>query len=185
MSVDLEATLRTPITLAVLIDRTRNVLADLLGGVEVPYLAVLTDRRRGRALGPAGLSAAVIGEPIEPDQDGLSGSVFYDIDIPATGDGVRLMVIDFIGEASIDDDRHAVFSPSRTPVGITVATGLALATAQLGDGEFVDDEIRMLTPPVRDPDEVISRTRLEGPADDFVGQCTKYLRQFPGSTELA
>lgn len=176
--------MRTPITLAVLIDRTRNVLADLLGGVDVPDLAVVTDRRRGRQLGPAGLAAAVIGEPIEPDADGLSGSVFYDIDVPATGDGVRLMVIDFIGEASIDDDRHAVFSPSRTAVGVTVATGLALATAQLADGEFVDDEIRMLTPPVREPDEMVNRTRLDGPADNFVVQCGKYLKQFPNLTEL-
>jgi hypothetical protein len=184
VSIDLEATLRTPITLALLIDRARTVLSDLLGGVEVPDIAVMTDYRRARRLGPAGLSAAVIGEPIEPDEGGLSGSIFYDIEVTTTSDAIRLMVIDFIGEASIDDDRHAVFSPSRTCVGVTVATGLALAAAQLADGEFVDDEIRMLTPPVREPDEFIGRTRLSGPADAFAVQCVKYARQFPALKDL-
>lgn len=189
MSVDLEATLREPVTLAALIERAYAVLSDLLGIITVPNLAVFVDRRYqkgirvvpGRCLGAAELAATVIGGPIAQDVTGLSGSIHFEIDVRATGDGVRLMVLDYHDEhfGEFRGYRHAVFSPCRTCVGVTVATGLALAAAQLACGEYLDEEIRMLRPEARVPGQVIDRTRLPEGSGDFAAQCEKYLRQFP------
>jgi hypothetical protein len=128
MSVDLEATLRKPVTLAAVLERAH-----------------------------------------------------FEIDVPATGDGVRLMVADYHHEqfGELRGYRHAVFSPYRTCVGVAVATGLALAAAQLACGEYLDEQIRMLRPQVHEPGQVINRTRLPQGSGDFAAQCEKYLRQFP------
>jgi hypothetical protein len=77
-----------------------------------------------------------LGEPIAQDEAGLAGSVHLEIDVPATGDGVRLMVIDFKHEqfGELRGHRVAVFSPYRTCVSVAVAVGLALAAAELGRG---------------------------------------------------
>ncbi|WP_157239064.1 hypothetical protein [Catenuloplanes japonicus] len=77
-------------------------------------------------------------------------------------------------------ERSAVFSPYRTWVGVTVAVGLALATARLAGGRYVDEQIGMLTGgPDHEPDQVIHRTRLRRePGDGFPARCEAYLRQF-------
>lgn len=189
MSVDLEATLHTPVTLAALLDRARTILSGLLGITTVPDLGVFVDRRyqQGKRIGPgrcldaAGLAATVIGDPIAPDGADGAGSIHFEIDVPATGDGVRLMVIDFHDEqfGKSSGPQHAVFSPYRTCVGVAVAAGLALAAAQLAHGEYLDEEIRMLRPGVHEPSQVINRTRLPEGNSDFAAQCERYLRQFP------
>ncbi|MEV7553117.1 hypothetical protein AB0N89_26200 [Amycolatopsis sp. NPDC089917] len=189
MSVDLEATLRQPITLAAMIEQTRTTLSDLLGVTDVPDLEVFADRQYrqgartdpGRRLDAAGLAAAVIGDPIAPGESGLSGGVHFEIDVPATGDGVSLMVIDHRHE-QFGEYRHrcAVFSPDRTCVGVVVATGLALAAARLARGEYLDEEIRMVRPGLTEPDQVVDQTRLAEGGSDFAARCETYLRQFPG-----
>jgi len=67
----------------------------------------------------------------------------------------------------------------RTCVGVALATGLAVATARLAAGRYVDEQIGMLTGAEHEPDHVIRRTRLSERGDDFALQCEKYLRQFP------
>lgn len=188
MSVDLAATVRVPTTLAAVVDRARGVLSTLLDLPTVPDLVIVVDRphQQGARTGPdrrpdvVNLGATVIGHPMAPDGTGAAG-VPVKIDVPATGDGVRLMEIDLHDPefGAFDDDRRAVVSPGRTCVGVTMATGVALAVAQLARGEFLDDEIRMLRPAVRDPDQVIGRTRLRGAEGDFAARCEEYLRQFP------
>lgn len=189
MSVDLAATLRQPITLAAMLERTRTILSDLLGIARVPDLEIFVDRQYqqgvrttpGRCLDAAELAAAVIGDPIAPDATDLDDGAHFEIDVPTTGDQVRLMVIDLHDEEFGEDrlHRHALFSPCRSCVGVAVATCLALAVAQLARGEYLDDEICMLRPGVRETDRVIDRTRLSEGGSDFAAQCEKYLRQFP------
>lgn len=81
MSVDLRATLRKPITLAEVLEQARTILSALLGMITVPGLAAFADRRYqqgtrtdpGHCLDAADLAATVIGDPIPPDETGLSG----------------------------------------------------------------------------------------------------------------
>jgi len=117
MSVDLDATLRKPITLAAVLEQARTIVPDLLGIITVPGLVVFGDRQYqqgartdpGRCLDAAELAGAVIGDPIASDETGLSGSTRFEIDVPATGDGVRLMVADHHHEqlARYDPDQAA------------------------------------------------------------------------------
>jgi hypothetical protein len=166
VSVDLEATLRKPITLAAMREQARTILSDLLGAATVPDLAIFADRQYrqgvrtdpGRCLDAAELTATAIGGPIAPDETGVSASIDFEIDVPATG---------------------ALYSAPVGRVGVTVAIGLTLAVAQLADGDYLDEQIRMLRPEVREPMQVISRTRLPEDASEFTTQCEKYLRQFP------
>jgi hypothetical protein len=187
VSVDLGATLGKSITLGAVVDESHAILAALLGVAAVPDLAVFVDREYdrgvrvgpGRRLGVTELAATIVGDPIAPEPNGMSGSVHFEVDLPSTGDGVFFTVIDHTGEAA-DGHRHVVLSPNRTCVGVVLATSLALAAALRSNGDYVDDEIRMLRPPVRDPVEVIGRTRLSGVGNDFAARCEQYLRQFPG-----
>jgi hypothetical protein len=192
MSVSLEASMYKPITLAAVIDQTRDILSGLLGLATMPELVVVADRQYddgvrtdpGHRLDAAELGGTVIGDPIPPDELGLSGSVHYEIDVPATGDGVGLTVMDFHHEefAELRGYRHAMLDPYRTSVSKTVATGVALAVAQLADGEIVDDQIGRFIPRVSDPGQIIDLTRLPEPGTDFTTQCETYMRQFPRHT---
>jgi hypothetical protein len=185
MSVELVASLGKPVTLDAVLRSGRQVVSDLLGAA-APDLVVFADRRYhqgertddGRRLTTAELKETVVGNRIPPAADGLVGSLHFDIDVPATGDGVFLMVVDHQGDG-LDDGRHAVFTPYRTCVGVAVAVSLALATAGLAGGRYVDEQIGMVTPAEDEPDEVINRTRLAERGQDFAFQCERYLRQFP------
>jgi hypothetical protein len=178
VSVDLEATLDRPVALGAVLSEARKVLSDVLN-TAVPGLVVFVDREYwqgervglGRRLDTAELRDLVIGGPIP------AGSVHFEIEVPDTGDGVALMVFDEQAH-QVGLGRCAVFSPYRTCVGVVVAAGLALATARLAAGRYVDEDIGMLAEPEHDPDRVIDRTRLSG-SGDFVVQCERYLRQFP------
>lgn len=178
-----------PVTLAATLGRTRVILSDLLAIVSVPDLTVFAGRQyqRGARTGPgrrldaAELAATVIGDPIAPGEAGVHASTHFEIDVPATGDGVRLMVVDYHDEQSGDltGHRHAVISPYRTCVAVTLAAALALAMAELAQGDYLDEQVRMLRPGAHLPGEVIDRTRLAGGSGDFAARCEKYLRQFP------
>ncbi|MDR7278785.1 hypothetical protein [Catenuloplanes atrovinosus] len=175
MSVDLEATLERPVAFADVLNAAREVLSVMLNVSTVPALAVFADREyqqgqrvgQGRRLEPADI---MIGVPL------TEGAVHFEIDLPATGDGARFMVIDGAAEGW-GSGRTAVISPYRTCVGVALATGLALATAQLAGGRYIDEQIGMLSG-CHAPDHVIGRTRLLERGDDFTVQCERYLRQF-------
>lgn len=168
------ATLPKLVTLAAVVREAAGTASDMLGLATAPDLAVFADRKYqqgvrvgpGRRLGAVELSGTVIGERIP-------SAVHFEIDVPATGDGVFLMVVD-----DPDEQPYAVFSPYRNCVGVAVASFLALATARLAGGEYLDDEIQMLVPARTDPDDVVNRTRLSGPGADFATRCEEYLRQF-------
>ncbi|SCL35187.1 hypothetical protein GA0074692_4027 [Micromonospora pallida] len=185
MSVDLEASLPTPIPLAAVMTTARGTLAELLGVDTTPELSVIVDRRYeqgrrmtvGRQLGEAELLSATIGHPIDPDPDGSPGSIHYEIDISGSNDGLWLMVIDHEPEAG--GEVEAVFSPYRTCVSVVVATAMALAVADLAGGEFIDEQIQMLRPGHTDPRHVVTATRLPPGQDGFATGCERYLRQFP------
>lgn len=113
----------------------------------------------------------MIGGPIP------AGSVHFAIEVPDTGDGVKLIVFDEQAH-QVGSARCAVFSPYRTCVGVVVAAGLALAVARLSGGRYVDEDIGMLTEPEHDPDRVIDRTRLSSNGDFVVsarGTCDSSL----------
>jgi len=185
MSVDLMATLEEPVTLDAVLRSGHQVLSDLLG-VMAPELVVVAEREyqqgrridEGRRLVEAELRETTIGHRIPAAENSFAGSIHFEIDVPATGDRVLLMAIDHQG-AGLDDGRHAVFTPSRTCVGVAVAVALGLATARLGHGQYIDGQIKMVSPAENEPDDIIRRTRLSGRGEDFAVQCEKYVRQFP------
>ena len=178
MSVDLEATMEKAVALADVLSEAREILSVLLNVAAVPDLVVFADREyqqgrrvgQGRRLETAEQAGIMIGMPLS------EGTVHFEIDLPRTGDGVWLMVVD--GETEgWGNGRDAVFSPYRTCVGVALASGLALATARLAEGRYIDEQIGMISGQ-HDPDQVISRTRLPEPGQDFTIQCERYLRQF-------
>jgi len=184
MSVDIVATLAEPVTLDAVLRSGRQILFDLLG-VAAPDLVVVADRQyqqsrrigEGRRLVEAELRATTIGHRIPAAENSFAESIHFEIDVPATGDGVFLMAIDHQGDG-LDDGRHAVFAPYRTCVGVGVAVALGLATARLGHGQYIDEQIKMVSPTENDPEDIIHRTRLSGKGEDFAVQCEKYVRQF-------
>jgi hypothetical protein len=185
VSVDLEATLPRPLTLAAVLAATRGMLAELLGLDAVPGLCVVADRRyeqgrrlcEGRRLTGPELLSTVIGGPIEQVDEEPPNSVHYEVDVAGGNDTVWMMVIDHLPEAG--GEVEAVFSPNRTCVGVVTATALALAVASLAGGEFIDEQIGMLRPRSSEPAHVVAATRLPPVSDDFVRACERYLRQFP------
>ncbi|GAB2828779.1 hypothetical protein GCM10027176_36220 [Actinoallomurus bryophytorum] len=119
-----------------------------------------------------------IGEPIPSGSAGRSGSRFFEADIAGFSERTQVMLIDHhMGEE--DSPVEAVVSPTRTCVGVVLATGFGLAAAIIGQGEIVDDEVGMLRPPIEDPLTFIERTRLAGRQGDFALQCERFMRQFP------
>jgi hypothetical protein len=165
------------------------ILSDLLGIVSVPDFTVFVGRQYrqgvrtgpGRCLDAAEMAATVIGDRIAPGEAGRDRSTHFAIDVPATSDSVRLMLVSCHGEelGDLTGYPRAVVSPYRTCVAVAVAAALVLAMADLARGDYLDEEIRMLRPGVRPPAEVIDRTRLAEGSGDFAAQCEKYLRQFP------
>ncbi|MFG3417352.1 hypothetical protein ACIBTZ_29610 [Micromonospora sp. NPDC049460] len=184
MSVDLEATLPRPLTLATVMDAAQGTLAELLGLDAAPRLRLIADRRyeqgrrlsEGRQVDRAELRSTVIGESVDHEVDAMSHSVHYEVDVSGGNDTVWMMVIHHLSEAG--GGVEAVLSPSRTCVGVVTATALALAVASSAGGEFVDEQIGMLRPRSSDPAHVIAATRLPPGSDDFVSACERYLRQF-------
>ncbi|MFB4283445.1 hypothetical protein ACBJ59_49645 [Nonomuraea sp. MTCD27] len=86
------------------------------------------------------------------------------------------MVMDFSTRAA--QHIEAIFTPTRTCVGVVSATALALAAESCSGGTFVDDEIMMLQPTAPDAHRVVERTRLTHSGTTFEHCCERYMRQF-------
>jgi hypothetical protein len=190
VSVDIIATMRTPVALDQLVAAARETLRQLLGLEAAPVIEVFADWRRAdtrRRLGAEEMRSTLIGERIPGPvlkRPSTCDFAFETVD----GDGAWLMVADWTGieelggsdgSEEIVDWTDAIFSPHRTCVGVMMATALALAAASCGGGAFVDDQIRMLEPAVTQPDRVIELTRSPDRGTDFARRCERYLRQFP------
>lgn len=89
------------------------------------------------------------------------------------------MVVDLTDVRDEDPRIEAVVSPTRTCVGVVLATAVALGAAVAGGGEFVDMEIVMLDGVAWDPDRFIELARLPDGIGDFAARCEQFMRQFP------
>jgi hypothetical protein len=188
VSVDLAAELPARVSLAAVLDRARDTLRALLGpGAEPPELAVIDGWRAknhekapsGRLLSAADLANTVIGEPIPPDDGTTAGSVTFQVDLAGCQDHAYVMVIDLTGVQGTEPCIEAVVSPTRTCVGVVLATAIALGAASASGGEFIDEEIVMLDGITWDPARFIELARLTDGAGDFEARCEQFLRQFP------
>ncbi|MDX3520087.1 hypothetical protein [Streptomyces scabiei] len=205
MSVDLVGTTHTPVPLDGLVLAAEETLARLLGLTAAPVLDVIADRRieQGRVVEPGRRlsrrergteligervgGSELIAERVGGSDDERTGARDLDFLVAGYEDIVRLLVFDpdevpaQEGHVAADGQREpveAVFSPSRTCVGVVTATALALAVADLGGGEFVDAEIRMLPSREPHPGRMIERTGLPDRGDDFTARCARFMRQF-------
>jgi hypothetical protein len=181
MSADLVAHLRTPFTLAALITTADEILAELLGGWPGPALTVHTGRRYtqgkrvadGRRLSASELESTIVNADLE---------ALYEITVDDLEDGTWFSVVTFFDDPDDLDEPEerveAICSPHRTCVGVVIATSVALAAAQCGNGEFIDIEIALLRPPVHDPRSAIAAMRLSDPGTDLLARCTAFIRQF-------
>ncbi|MFF6783346.1 hypothetical protein [Streptomyces sp. NPDC012510] len=176
-----------------LVAAARETLTRLLGLRTVPVIDVITDRvfdqgrlvDAGRRLGDRELGTVLVGERPTTFAEECPGERDFGFRVAGLRDTVRLMVWDpreLADDDALPDRREpveAVFSPSRTCVGVVTATALALAAGSLGDGEFIDAEISMLRQPEPDPTRMIELTRLPDRGDDFAARCERFMRQFP------
>ncbi|MCO5992863.1 hypothetical protein [Actinoallomurus rhizosphaericola] len=190
MSVDFVVSVRAPVALAAVIQSTSQTLGTLLAISRVPELTLVDGREYvrgvqtdpGHVLQDDALSATTIGEPIPPNSDDRDvGTRFFEMDVAGFSERTRVMLFDqrMAEWAEKDSLVRAVVSPARTCVGVVLAIGFGLATAIIGKGEIVDDEIGMLRPAIEDPVTFIKRTRLAEPREDFAHQCERFMRQFP------
>ncbi|MEU5200561.1 hypothetical protein AB0G86_42055 [Streptomyces scabiei] len=195
MSVDLAGTTHTPVPLDGLVLAAEETSARLLGPTTAPVIDVIADRRieqgrvvdEGRRLSRPERGTELIGERVGGCDDERAGERDIAFLVAGHEDIVRLLVFDpgevpgHEGHVAADGQREpveAVFSPSRTCVAVVTATALAPAVADLGGGEFVDAEIRMLPSREPHPGRMIERTRLPDRGDDFAARCARFMRQF-------
>jgi hypothetical protein len=195
VSVDLDATVYADVRLDVMLSSARDVLRDLVGAETVPKVSVVADRRylAGRRIGVgrfipdhdlAALSIRAATSEADPE---WHSTLRLEFEVP-TGDGVWLLVMDGPYDPRADDAASvsldgphvtsACFSPYRTCVGVVLATALALATAEHGQGDFFDEEIRMLRPPATSPAQFVESTRLRPSSGHLPELCERYMRQF-------
>jgi hypothetical protein len=128
VSVDLCATIQTPVSLQTVVGTAGAMLCDLLGLTSVPQIKVFADPlfeqgrriREGRLVEDDALAAETVG--------GRMSAGYFEFRIPETGDSAWFFV------AADEGKLDAVFSPTRTCVGVVLATALALATAHHGRG---------------------------------------------------
>lgn len=172
MSVDLCATVPEPISLATVLAAANTAMRELLSLESAPAIAVFAAPRyeQGRRVHP-GLPCSA--EILANDTiGGRMSAEQYDFRLTGRADLARFVV------EQDDGMVDAVFSPTRTCVGVVLATALSLAAADHGCGEFLDLEIRMIDPPESEPTIFTERTRLKERGADFDSQCERYIRQF-------
>ncbi|MDX3639935.1 hypothetical protein [Streptomyces sp. MB09-02B] len=203
MSVDLVGTVHAPVPLDALVATAREMSALMLGLSTVPAIDVIADRRfdqgrvvdEGRRLVHRELGTVLVGAcgsgslPGTARRGGVApgGSpTGHDLAFRLADSEDMVGLIEWDPCELSDQDApqvhrepvDAVFTPTRTCVGVVTATALALAAGSLGGGEFVDAEIRMLESPEPDPARMIESTRLPDRGDDLAARCERYMRQF-------
>jgi hypothetical protein len=172
VSVDLYGTVQEPVSFATVVDVAHATMCKLLGLESAPAIEVFAGPRyeqghlldAGRRMSDEDLAADLIG--------GRMSAGHFDVRLADRGDLARFFVA--LDEGMVD----AVFSPTRTCVGVVLAASLSLVAAARGCGQFVDLEIRMLEPDEPCPDLFVERTRLTEQGTDFDIQCERFMRQF-------
>jgi hypothetical protein len=175
MSVDFEATVSTPFSVAALVAAARATVAELVGLPVVPAPRVFLGRVRvsgrvtnaGREPRPGELNTLMLG--------GGPGSRLPEIDIvdPAGDD----LVVPFESWSGSGGSR-VIFSPRRDREGIVWGLGFAIAAARLGSGRLVDDDLRLTDPPITDPDAFVAATRRPPHPGPFADAIREFLAQF-------
>ncbi|MFC1406981.1 MULTISPECIES: hypothetical protein [Streptacidiphilus] len=153
MSVDVSAELPAPISLSTVVQGTGEVLRALLDlAFEPPPLEVIEgwhveDHLRvssGRPMSAEELAASVMGGSSPARGDDGKGSLAFEVRPVGSGDRAYLLVIDLATHPAGAPLIKVVVSPTRTCVGVVLATAVALSAASASGGEFVDIEIIML-----------------------------------------
>ncbi|MEU3646161.1 hypothetical protein AB0E59_22450 [Lentzea sp. NPDC034063] len=178
MTVDLWATMHTPISLEELVTGARDTTGRLLGIDDPPAVHVFADPQwgdaglvyAGRRLDSAEQRSLVVAEHDRDAPADRSSRRWFRFTTSAGGSAVAVAF----------DHVEPSFGPERTCAGVVVATALALTAAERGGGEFVDITIFMLEPPEPSPQRVVELTRLPDRGPDFGPRCERYLRQFAG-----
>ncbi|WP_086669193.1 hypothetical protein [Lentzea kentuckyensis] len=172
MSLDFQARIRRPLSLADLVAGARRVEADLLGLSDVPAPAMVAGRRReaGRIADP--------GRLLTEDElhSTLVGTGIPDPLVEAVDDEARPLVV--IMPTAVGG---LVFSPVRRADAVVAGLSMALAAA-LGDGSrFVDDDLQLAAAvgvDDEDPAAFIAATRLTLRPSTVAEAAVAYLRQF-------
>lgn len=160
MSWSIDGSVRRPFEVSALLRRAREVLGELLATDDVPQLS--------------SNAPLVTIEPVGTD-------ITFTVLLP-TGDGAEVDTIDITEWCDHGETMFvtvtARYNQEVTRVSVVLCIAIALAVADLGGGEYLDEERAFVTPPMYDPREVIAKTKL-APSDlTFVDRCALYLRQF-------
>jgi hypothetical protein len=154
VSVNVSAELIAPVSLAAVLAGAREALRALLGpGVEAPEFVVYDGWRDHR----------------RPEVPGRLG--FEDL--------ASLLVHDQTESDDAESRIESSVSPSRTCVGVVLATAVALGAASASGGRFFDVEIGMLGALVWAPARFVESARLRDGAGSFDQRCERFMRQFP------
>jgi hypothetical protein len=186
VSVDVVGVLAKPVSLASVLECAGAAMKALLGLDATPSLIVIDDRRvqeharvPRREPGAEGLAGMMIGDRIPAGPNGRAGSLAFEVGLVGANDRAYVMVIDLTAAGGAGGCVEAVVSPSRTCVGVVLATAVALGAAIASGGEFVDIELMMLDEPVEDPARFIKVACLSGGGGDLAERCELFMRQFP------
>lgn len=187
MAVDVVARVGGPFSAAGLVVTARRLMAELLGGGQIPELAVFVGRRyqqgerltAGRRLSRRELDMLVVGADLTNDGFCRSGS-WLEVEVGVTGDGAWCHFMAF-PEDDGPDRLEFICSPYRTCVGVVTAVSVALAAAVCGGGELDESsDLTLLNPHIGDPERAVEAMRLTEPGEDFADQCVRFMRQFDG-----
>jgi hypothetical protein len=187
VSVDVVAELARPVSLASVLECAADALKALLGMDSAPGLEVIDGWRiedhlrvsSGRPLSAEDLAATMIGYRIPPAESEIAGSLTFAVDLVGAKDRAYVMVIDLTDVRGTDPGIEAAVSPTRTCVGVVLATAVALGAAIASGGKFVDVEIVMLDGVAWDPARFIELAGLPDGVGDFAARCEQFMRQFP------
>ena len=179
MAVDVIAVVQRPLTLERLLARAREVVRDLLGGVELPPVTVALDRTRvmGRVAAPGHVAS----------EEELRETLLGPRGVRAGHDGT----IDLVDEDGVDvlnifdSPRNrpwrVVFLPRRDPAGLVLGLAFAIAAALEGAGTVISDDLALMNSPIEEPHELVAATRLPLGQRSFEDASVAYLDQFTES----
>jgi len=108
---------------------------------------------------------------------------FFVLKVDDFPDEVRFFV-HHLPEPELRHGIRIVFSPTRTPVGVALATAAALAAAVSGQGELLDYDVNFVLPHITDPGRFIAAMKLTSESPDFSQACLQWVRHSAGRLEL-